>query len=188
MSIFDLLFLALVLTVLITLCVAAGCAVGGRGRQSLRILQRLAICTALYFAVVIAVSLAAPRRIFNVGDMQCFDDWCIAATSSTPMGHSYLVGLRISSRARRVSQRERNLSVYLTDRENHRYDPHMRPSDVPLSTLLQPGESIELSRLFVVPPGATEFNLAIIHEGGFPMGWFIIGYDTWFRKPPLVRL
>jgi hypothetical protein len=28
----------------------------------------------------------------------------------------------------------------------------------------------------------------IAHEGGFPIGWFIIGYDTWFRKPPLAPL
>jgi len=26
------------------------------------------------------------------------------------------------------------------------------------------------------------------HEGGFPIAWFIIGYDTWFRKPTLVQL
>jgi hypothetical protein len=28
----------------------------------------------------------------------------------------------------------------------------------------------------------------IAHEGGFPIGWLIIGYDTWFRKAPLVKL
>jgi len=188
MSIFDLLFLALVLTTLITLCFAVGFALARRRERSLRIFRRIALGAGLYFAVVIAVSFVAPRRSFDLGDTQCFDDWCVAATSYTSTGHSYLIGLRISSRARRVSQRERNLSVYLTDRENHRYDPQLRPSDVPLSSLLAPGESIELSRLFVVPAAARDLNLVINHEGGFPIGWFIIGYDTWFRKPPLIRL
>jgi len=28
----------------------------------------------------------------------------------------------------------------------------------------------------------------IRHESGFPIGWFIIGYPTWFGKPEMVRL
>jgi hypothetical protein len=45
--------------------------------------------------------------------------------------------------------------------------------------------------LFLVPAEAALLAVVIVviaHEGGFPIGWFIIGYDTWFRKPPIVRL
>jgi hypothetical protein len=187
MTIFDLLFLALTLTTLITVCVAAAFAVSGRRSQSLRILRRLGVGVALYFAVIIVVSLVAPRRTFNLGDAQCFDDWCIAATSAAPDGNSFVVGLRISSRARAASQRERDLLVYLVDRDNHRYDPVPQPSDTPLSSLLQPGQSIDLTRTFSTSSNALDANLVITH-GGFPIGWFIIGYDSWFRQPPLIRL
>jgi hypothetical protein len=188
MSLFDLLFLVLALTTLISLVAAAALALARRTAQSLRILRRLAIGTVVYFAVVIAVSLFAPRRVLKLGDRQCFDDWCIAATSSSARGSSYLVNLRISSRARRISQRELNLAVYLTDRDNRRYEPVPQPSDIPFSTLLEPGQSIDLTRLFVVPPSARDLSFVITHEGGFPIGWFIIDYDTWFRKPPLIPL
>jgi len=188
MSLFDLLFLALALTTLITLAIAAALALARRTAQSLRILRRFALGALLYFALVIAVSLFAPRRVFHLGDTQCFDDWCVAATSFSSRGSSYIVNLRISSRARRISQRELNLAVYLTDREGRRYDPTPQLSDIPFSTLLAPGQSADLTRLFLVPPPARDLNLVIKHEGGFPIGWFIIDYDTWFRKPPLILL
>jgi hypothetical protein len=188
MSVFDLLFLALALTTLIALAVAAALALARRTAQSLRILRRLAFGALVYFAVVIAVSYVAPRRVFHLGEDQCFDDWCIAATSFSSRASSYLVDLRISSRARRISQRELNLAVYLIDRANHRYDPTPQPSDIPFSTLLAPGQSVHLIRHFPVPAYARDLNLVIKHQGGFPIGWFIIGYDTWFRQPPLVLL
>jgi hypothetical protein len=96
--------------------------------------------------------------------------------------------LRLASRARRISQRELNLAIYLTDRDNRRYEATPQPSDVRFSTLLGPGESVELTRLFVVPAPARDLSLVITHEGGFPIGWLIIDYDTWFRKRPLVLL
>jgi hypothetical protein len=188
MSVFDLLFLVLALITLTTLAVAAALALGRRTGQSLRILRRLAFGALVYFAVVIAVSFVAPRRVFSLGEDQCFDDWCVAATSFGSRATSYLVDLRISSRARRISQRELNLAVYLTDRANHRYDPTSQPSDIPFSTLLAPGQSVHITRHFSLPASARDLNLVIRHEGGFPIGWFIIGYDTWFRKPPLVLL
>jgi hypothetical protein len=188
MNVFDLLFLALALTTLIALAVAAALAIGRRRGPALRILRRLAFGALVYFGVVIAVSFVAPRRVFHLGEDQCFDDWCIAATSFAAGASSYLVNLRISSRARRVSQSELNLAVYLTDRANHRYDSAPEPSDIPLSTLLAPGESVHLTRQFPVPASARDLNLVIKHEGGFPIGWFIVGYDTWFRQQPLVLL
>ena len=188
MGLFDLLFLVLTLATLISLVAAAALAFARRTAQALRILRRLVIGAVVYFAVVIAVSLFAPRRVLRLGETQCFDDWCVAATSFNANGSSYVVHLRISSRARGISQRELNLAVYLTDRGNRRYEPVPQPSDIPFSTLLEPGQSIDLTRLFVVPPPTRDLGLVITHEGGFPIGWFIIDYDTWFRKPPLVPL
>jgi hypothetical protein len=187
-SLFDLLFLALALTAAIAICAAAGLALSHRGAQSLHILRRLAIGALLYFTVVITVSLVGERRMLKLGDVQCFDDWCVAAKSATRGSSSYLIGLQISSRARRISQRERNIAVYLIDPERHRYDSPPSKADDPIHTLLQPGQSIDFTREIPLPAAARDLSLVVAHQGGFPIGWFIVGYDTWFRKPPLIRL
>lgn len=44
------------------------------------------------------------------------------------------------------------------------------------------------SRSFLVPAEAQGVGLVVAHEGGFPIGWFIIGYDAWFRTPAVVQL
>jgi hypothetical protein len=186
MSVFDVLFLVLALTTAIALAGAGAVALAGRSGASLRILRRVGMGALLYFAVVIAVSVVAPRRLLRLGDAQCFDDWCVAATSAQASGASYVVDLRISSRALRVSQRELNVAVYLSDRDGRRYEATPQPGEVPFSVLLEPGQTVDMRRVFDVPRGTGDVNLIITHEGGFPIGWLIVGYDSWFRKPPLI--
>jgi hypothetical protein len=192
MKLADLIFIVLFLTAVSTLIAAAGFALRRQFGRAGRILGRLLVCAAAYMAIVIGVSLLAPRRVVSVGDPQCFDDWCVtvAGFRRMPEGGSvrYTVDLRLSSRARRVSQRENNLAVYLTDAHGRRYDPLADSSYTPFNVLLGPGESAAVSRSFLVPAAATEVGAVIAHEGGFPIGWFIVGYDTWFRKPPVAKL
>lgn len=102
-------------------------------------------------------------------------------------GVSYVVTLRLSSRAARVSQRENNVVVYLTDNRGSRYDPTLRDSDVPFNVRLAPLESVRATRVFDLPADAHDVGLVITHEGGFPGGWFTIGEEAWFRKPTVVR-
>jgi hypothetical protein len=101
---------------------------------------------------------------------------------------AYRVDLRLTSRARRVSQRENNVVVYLTDQQGRRYDPVADTAATPIHVLLQPQESVVASRSFLVPAEAKDLGLVVAHEGGFPIGWFIIGYDTWFNRPAILRL
>ena len=190
MGLADILFIVLFLTMVFSLLTAGGFALRRQFERSRAILLRLLAGGAFYMATVVAVSLALPRRILRVGDPLCFDDWCVAVTGVQHAREDdrivYQVGLRLSSRARRVAQREKNLAVYLTDDHGRRYDPQAVSSDVPFSILLQPQESVDLSRRFRVPAEARGVGVVITHEGGFPIGWLIIGYDTWFRKPPVV--
>lgn len=188
----DLVFILLFLTAVGTLLTAGVFASLKQFGRSRRILRRLLVGAAVYMLVVIAVSLVLPRRMLNSGDSQCFDDWCVAIAGSkrseTAKSVEYRVGLRLFSRARRIAQRENHLAVYLTDKSGRRFDPVSDKSDLPFDVLLQPEESVVLSRRFILPPDAADVNAVITHEGGFPIGWFIMGYDTWFRKPPLIRL
>jgi|ERR1700722_3069165 len=192
MSVFDLLFVAVFFATGVTLFAAAFSAIRGKGAHALGILRGLAICAGVYLGIIALVSLFGARRVLNVGDPRCFDDWCIAVenVSRKPVhaAISYIVTLRVSSRARGISQRENGVVVYLTDDRGRRYDPTSDSSAVPLDVLLGPLESVQATRVFEVPPNADEVGLVIAHEGGLPVGWLIIGYETWFRKPTIVRL
>jgi hypothetical protein len=191
MTIFDLLFIAVFLATVLTLLRVAFLAIRGQGSRSLKLLRRYFIFAALYLSVVAITSMFKPRIVLHVGDPRCFDDWCIAVESANRQparrGVSYKVTLRLSSRAGRVSQRENNVVVYLTDNRGSRYDPTLRDSDVPFNVRLEPLESVAAARVFDLPADAHDVGLVITHEGGFPGGWFIIGEEAWFRKPTVVR-
>lgn len=192
MQLFDLVFIALFLTAVGTLVTAAWAALGGQFERARGILLRLLVGGAAYMAIVIGTSLFLPRRVLKVNDPECFDDWCVSVAGYRRAAEGNRVGygvdLRLFSRARRVAQRERNLAVYLTDRNGGRYDPVLDDKAAPFDVLLEPQQSTVVQRSFSVPADAAEVGAVITHEGGFPIGWFIVGYDTWFRKPPVVRL
>jgi len=192
MSIFDLLFIAVFLATAATLLSVAFLAIRGRGARALAILRRLCICAGAYFGIVAITSIFLPRIAMQVGERRCFDDWCIAVENASRQpagGHvAYSVTFRLSSTARRVSQRENSLAVYMTDDRGRRYDPAPNKPDVPFNVQLGPQESVTATRVFEVPGDAHDLGVVISHEGGFPIGWFIIGYETWFRKPAIVRL
>jgi hypothetical protein len=191
MQLSDLVFILLFLTAVVTLLAAVWFALRRQFARSRRILFRLSAGAAIYMAIVVVTSLVLPRRVLSVGDPQCFDDWCVSIPAFRRVPETnrvaYGVDLRLFSRARRVSQRERNLAVYLTDNRGRRYDPVADQNAAALDVLLGPQESVVVSRSFAVPTEAQDVGAVVTHEGGFPIGWFIIGYDTWFRKPPIVR-
>ncbi|MEO8657225.1 MAG: hypothetical protein ABI693_02080 [Bryobacteraceae bacterium] len=188
MTLFDLVFLLLVLALAVSLITAAVMAMMGRWAAARRLLSRVAMVAAAYMVSVIVVSVALPRRVTAVGEARCFDDWCVAVEGFTKDAEMYGVDFRVSSRARRVSQRETNLSVYLTDAEGRRFEGRRVGEGPDFDVRLGPGESMVLKRAFVVPVAARDVGAVVTHEGGFPIGWFIIGYDTWFRQPAVTLL
>ena len=192
MSLFDLLFILFFLAAVGTLLFAAWLALRRRLARARLILFRLVVSAVAYMAIVITVSLLSPRHIVKLGDPQCFDDICVAIAGfeRAPERDSirYRVDVKLSSRARRVAQRENNLAVYLIDSRGQRFNAIANQSAAPFNALLGPGESAIASRSFVVPDQAAGVSAVIAHEGGFPIAWFIIGYDAWFRPPPLIPL
>jgi len=192
MNIFEPLFLLLVLVTIVTLITAAVFALRGKFARSGRMLRRLGIGAGVYFAIVISVSIFNPQRVYHVGDTQCFDDWCIEVvgaqwTGAPTTGH-YEVTLCLSNRGRRVPMGEKGTVVYLLDAQGRRYDPLPDKTSGPFDTILQPGESINVTRQFDVPRDSPNLDLIYAHQGGFPIGWFIITEGGWFQKPPIVRL
>ena len=61
------------------------------------------------------------------------------------------VDLRLSSEAKRVTQRANGAWIYTRDRNDTHYDPMASPAEVPLDVLLQPGESSRLNAVSRCP-------------------------------------
>ena len=139
---------------------------------------------------VTLVSLLLPRRVVALGADQCSDDWCIAVLSIARTGaetrFTYQVAFRLSSRARRVTQRERFVVAYMRDRSGHRYDASRNDGQVPFDVQLGPGESVLTARTFDVQGSSSGLGVVVAREGsfGFP-GCCIIGEGP-FHKPPIV--
>lgn len=183
MSLFDLLFLAAVLASAIILIAAALMAVSGSGRRAVRVLKGWAIAAAAYIAIAAAVGFALPLKTFHLGDEQCEDDWCLTVDSAARVSpDTYQVVLRMSSHARRVSQRNRNgLTVSLVDQRGARYPALPAAKEIPFDVLLEPGQSVTTTRTFRVPAQANGLGLVVGHEGwNFPAP-LIIGREP-FQK------
>jgi hypothetical protein len=192
MTIFEPLFILLFLATVATFLTAAVAALRGQRPRALRILRRLAIGAGVYFAAVLLVAFFSTPPVHQVGETMCFDDWCIAVADAkrTPgaPGQSWKVTLRISSRAKRITQGEKYVVVYLTDSLHRRFDADPASVAVPLDSRVGPGESIDVERRFDLPVDASGIKLVFTHEGGFPIGAFIIGENQLFHNATVVKL
>ena len=192
MTIFEPLFLLLFLATVVTLLTAAVAALRGQRPRALRILRRLAIGAGAYFAAVLLVAFFSTPPVHQVGETMCFDDWCItiadAKPTTTGSGQSWSVKLRISSRAKRITQRENYAAVYLVDSRGRKFHSDPASATVPLDSRVGPGESIEATRVFELPPDASDVRLVFTHEGGFPIWAFIIGENQLFHNATVVKL
>jgi hypothetical protein len=184
-GIFDLVLIASVLLSLVTVLAAAGCCLAGRFRLAARLLGAWLAYAAIYLIVVMAASLLTKPRQLAIGEHTCFDDWCIAVerieSERLGVGATYRIAFQISSRAKRRPQRERNLAVYLQDTNGLRYDARDPAGEPAFNVMLPPGETVHTTREFDVPVPDAQPHLVITHEGGFPIGWFIIGQGPFFQ-------
>jgi hypothetical protein len=190
MSIFDLFFIVCFLASLVTLLTAVVTLIRGQRVKALKILKRFGICLAIYMCIVVVVALATPRRLVNLGEARCFDDWCISIDRAEHRGTTYKVSVQLSSRARRVAQRERGIRLFLTDSQGRRFDPVPDPSAIPMDVLLQPGQTVETQRSFTVPDDARDVGAAVVHEGSycFPTCFIIGDEENPLHKRTLVPL
>lgn len=192
MTIFDLLFVCLVLITLVVLAYAAVAALRGRHAAAWAMVRRWSLCAAGYVAIVALVGALSPRRVIRPGEAWCFDDWCLDVeninTVSAPPYTVYRVALRIFSRARRVAQRAKGAWIYAVDQAGNRYAPDPEPSAVPLDVLLQAGESVNTERVFRVPAGAAEVGLATGHGPSYIPALIIGDEASLLHKRTLIRL
>ena len=191
MTIYDLLFLFIALLSAIVLLTAGVKAISGRGRSALRLLGVWAACIAIYFGICVVTAAAEQQKVLQFGEAQCFDDWCIQVDgvnrASGANATEYLATIRVSSRARRVTQREKAVTVMLQDAAGNRYTGAASANEPPFDVQLGPGDSVTTHREFQLPIGAQAVGAVIAHTG-FQMGWLVIGEgQSMFHKEPIVR-
>jgi len=191
-TVFDLLFLTLLFTAIVTLIAAAVSAFQGKRKRAFSTLRNIVFCAAAYIGLVYVVTAFSKQVVHRLGDSQCSDDWCIAVDgvdrTSGDTRTNYEVTLRIFSRARGRAQRENIATdVYLVDSHWNRYDPILDGTEVPLNTLLQPLESVSTRRRFELPKDARPIGLKIGHRTGVPICLIIRECEA-FHKGEIIRL
>ena len=113
MTLFEPLFLLCVLALLVSLVRLVYLFARHQPARSLAL--RIAACIGVYLDALITVSVLSPARIYQQGEAQCFDDWCLAVDRVERDGGALRVSLNVISQARRVTQRELGVAVNLTD-------------------------------------------------------------------------
>ena len=194
MTIFDLLFLAAVLTGIGTLVLGLVATLRGRRARAAVLVRRVGIGAVIYFGTLLSASAFTPQRYLRRGDLECSDDWCIGVRSlrreTSGAVVRYDVTFQLASRARRVAQRERFVVAYLLDDRRRRYFPLAHPTSVPFDTLLQAGETIQATRRFRVPSDTRVVGVVVSRagRGRFP-GCCIIGDEgSLFHRSTIIKL
>jgi hypothetical protein len=192
MTIFDLLFIVLFLTAAVTVIMAIVSFLRGKRQRATTILRRLAYSSVAYVGIVYLATALSSAVVLHPRDPECYDDWCVdveaAQRMAQPSGAHYDVTLRIFSQARGRPQREALATdVYLLDSRQRRYDPILKGTEIPLNTLLQPGESVTTSRAFDLPSDAHDIGLVVGRRSPFPI-CLIIGECEAFHKGTIIRI
>lgn len=195
MTVFDLLFLVAVLCSAVVLIAVAVLAMRGHFRRARRVLGAYAIAAGAYVVAGVIVSGIQRQHVIDLGAPWCFDDWCLTAerVTRTLEGATAVdrVDLRISSRARRVTQRASGAWLFLIDGSGHLYAPQFDSSAVPLDVRLQPGESVATTRVFRLPAATSSVGLITGHGGDYcgVMSYLVIGQSgCLFHKPTMIRI
>jgi hypothetical protein len=82
-TIFDLLFLALMASVIVATVRILYLSIRGRFRPARITFIRMLLFAGAYMLVLVGFSLAEPQKQIPIGAAQCFDDWCITVENAS---------------------------------------------------------------------------------------------------------
>jgi hypothetical protein len=111
-------------------------------------------------------------------------------------GEFFLVTMRVSSRAKAITQRALDAQIFFLDASNQHYDPSPSGQQAldatgqgghSLSSELAPDSSFTRTIVFDLPKGSSHLALVVTH-GLFP-DLFVIGSEQSFlHKPTIIEL
>jgi hypothetical protein len=206
MTVFDLVFLLAVVGCVLALVALSSFLLRRHWRSARRVALALGSFLMLYAGVLLSVSLLSPQHTFAIHQDRCFDDWCLSvervvqqrSVGAPPMivaarGEFFLVTVRVSSRARAITQRALDVQVSLLDGSHQRYEPSPRGQlaldaigggGQPLSSEVAPGGLFTCTVVFDLPTGSSHLALVVTH-GLFP-DLFVIGSEQSFLHQPTI--
>ena len=187
MHITDFVFMAGFLLMAGAVLRAGAHAVRRRWASARRILLRAILFALGYTAIVVATSLATPRRWIQIGEEQRFDDWAATVVKAERSGERYRVVVRVANHGRGRPQRAADAELILVTSDGRRLAAVTSPDQRSMRSLVQPGESFETAEDFEVPSGETIIGADLVH-GAWPELFIIGDRGSLFFKRPLVRL
>jgi hypothetical protein len=183
MTIFDLLLILIVLASAAGLIAALVQTFAGNRRGGSRTLMAVVSGIAIYLVAVCSVSLSSTEKIKALGEPDCSDDWCVTPETARLNASIVTVEFRVSSRAKRVTQREFGLSPYIKDNQGHFY--RIAGKDGPeFDRPIAPAESFVTSRTYRIDPTAE--TISLVMRDGFGPATFVIGASQSLLHPRTV--
>jgi hypothetical protein len=183
MTIFDLLLIAVVLSVAAGFVIALVQAGTGHFRAAGRTWLVLVSGVAIYLAAVCIVSLGATQKIRALGEPDCSDDWCITPEKAHFRDSNVLIEFRVWSRAKRVTQREYGVHPFLMDERGRRFGI-AESTGPPFDQAIAPDEQFTTVRSYQVPESAATLDLVL--RDAFGPDTFVIGASQSLLHPRTV--
>jgi Domain of unknown function (DUF4352) len=209
MTVFDLVFLLAIVGCVLALVALGSFLLRRHWRSARRVALALGSFLALYAGVLLSVSLFSPQHTLAMHQDRCFDDWCLSvervvqqpSVGALPMivaarGEFSLVTVRVSSRAKAITQRAPDVQVFLLDGSHQRYEPSPSGQQAldaiggggqPLSSELAPGGSFTRTIVFDLPKGSSHLALVVTH-GLFPDLLVIGSEQSFLHQPTIIEL
>jgi hypothetical protein len=206
---FDLVLLLAVLGCLLALFALCSFLLRRQWTQARRVSLALGSFLVLYAVVLLSVSLLSPQHTLAMHQDRCFDDWCLSvervirqpSVDASPMivaarSEFSLVTVRVSSRAKAITQRALDAQVFLLDASSQRDDPSPSGQQAldatgqggqSLASELAPGGSFTRTIVFDLPKGSSHLALAVTH-GLFPDLLVIGSEQSFLHKPTIIEL
>jgi hypothetical protein len=174
MTVYELLFIAVVLAAAATLVGAAIQAASRNIAGAAQTLRALAFGAVMYLGTVCFVSLTTGQKVRQLGTQDCSDDWCVTPFEADVNEGSVTIDFKVWSRAKRAAQREFGVRPYLVDDSGRRFDAY-ESSGPPFDRRIEPNESFLTTRRYRVDASAKTLDL-VLRSGSGPDA-FVIGHS-----------
>lgn len=154
----------------------------------------------VYAILLIGISLRSNEHVLTLNENTCFDDWCVAVVDVSKKTYQnnlddYYIKLRISSKAKRVSQKPDHPNIFLADSLGKHNEDFAAKSQFekengiqkPINSPVQPQSSYDTFLVFRTVHDATNKRL-VINEGSFPVQLMIGDRESFLYKDTIFEI